>query len=288
MGSQAAQTALGPMVIVAVDRNDEAPLTDDALAYRLLPAGMRLGVTVTRWSPLRRAMIRATERKLPGMWASFLCRKRYIDDSLHDAARSGLDAVVSLGAGLDTRAYRLPALAETPVYEIDLPGNIERKRALLARLYGEVPEHVTLVPVDFETQNLQDVLAAYGYWRDHKTFFVWEAVTQYLTEEGVRRTFDFLAGARAGSSLVFTYIRKDFLDGIHFYGAEAGYREYVAKRRLWRFGMDPDQVAGFLAEYGWREVEHVGPRVFTDRYVRPSGRDLPVSEVERSVRAGKI
>jgi O-methyltransferase involved in polyketide biosynthesis len=51
---------------------------------------------------------------------------------------------------------------------------------------------------------------------------VWEAVTLYLTETGVRETFEFLASAQPGSQLVFTYLRKDFLDATTLYGDEAG------------------------------------------------------------------
>lgn len=42
---------------------------------------------------------------------------------------------------------------------------------------------------------------------------MWEAVTQYLTEQGVRATFDRLAKAARGSRLAFTYVRKGFLTG---------------------------------------------------------------------------
>jgi O-methyltransferase involved in polyketide biosynthesis len=73
------------------------------------------------------------------------------------------------------------------------------------------------------------------------------AVTQYLTEAGVRKTFDFLGTAAPGSRLVFTYVRKDFLDGTALYGGESAYQEFVVKRQLWHFGMDPNQVAEFLA-----------------------------------------
>jgi methyltransferase (TIGR00027 family) len=204
------------------------------------------------------------------------------------ATDSQIDAAVILGAGFDTRAYRLPVLPATPVYEIDLPANIDRKRTRLTRLYGEIPANVTLVPVDFETQDLADVLADHGYRPDRPTFFVWEAVTQYLTEAGVRRTFDFLAAAAPGSRLVFTYVRKDFLDGTALYGGESAYQEFVVKRQLWHFGMDPNQVAEFLADYGWRETEQMGRQEFAHRYVTPSGRALPVSEIERSVCARKI
>jgi O-methyltransferase involved in polyketide biosynthesis len=59
--------------------------------------------------------------------------------------------VVILGSGMDTRPYRLPGLAQVPVYEVDLPTNINRKRDRVCRLYGAVPGNVALVPVDFET-----------------------------------------------------------------------------------------------------------------------------------------
>jgi len=123
------------------------------------------------------------------------------------ATDSQIDAAVILGAGFDTRAYRLPVLAPTPVYEIDLPANIDRKRTRLTKLFGGIPANVTLVPIDVETQDLAD-LANHGYRPERPTFFVWEAVTQYLTEAGVRKTFDFLATAAPGSHLVFTYVAQ--------------------------------------------------------------------------------
>ncbi|GAA4553360.1 SAM-dependent methyltransferase [Amycolatopsis samaneae] len=286
MSGGADRTAFGPMVIVAADQHEARPLIDDQWARRLLPASGRLAVTLAKYRPIRRALIAATEKKIPGLWASMLCRKRYIDDTLLTALDGGgIEAVVILGAGFDTRAYRLPALAAIPVYEVDLPANIDRKRAALTKALGHVPGNVTLVPVDFETENLADTLMLHGYIARWTTFFVWEAVTQYLTEDGVRRTFDVLATAPAGSHLVFTYVRKDFLDGTATYGAEAAYREFVEKRQLWRFGMTPDHVGAFLAEYGWHEREQAGPQEFRGRYLEPGGRTMPVSDIERSVHA---
>ena len=72
-----------------------------------------------------------TAKRIPGGWAAFLCRKRYVDDQLVNAVTEGIDAVVILGAGYDTRAYRLPELAGIPVCEVDLPGNVARKAAAL-------------------------------------------------------------------------------------------------------------------------------------------------------------
>lgn len=285
MGNAAAQTAVGPMTIVAVDQHEEVPLVRDKLAYRVLPTGAKAVAAFAWLAPVRRWVITATEQKIPGLWSSMLCRKRYIDDQVRAVSFDGIDAVVILGAGLDTRAYRLPYLSATPCYEVDLPENIDHKRSLVRKLYGKIPEHVTLVPIDFETQELADVLAAYGYDSRGRTVFVWEAVTQYLTEGAIRRIFEFLETARTGSRLVFTYVRKDFLDGEEFYGAEEAHRDYVVTRRLWHFGWDPGQMPGFLAEYNWRQIEQAGPREFADRYLDPRGRGLSASEVELSVLA---
>lgn len=285
MSNPAARTAFGPMVIVAVDQYDPRPLIRDELAERFLPAGTRGLVRLARWAPVRRWLRQQTERRMPGLWASMLCRKRYLDDAVAHAVEAGIDAVVVLGAGLDTRSYRLPALAGVPVYEVDLPVNIERKRGRVTAVLGAVPATVHLVAVDFETGALAGALRAAGHSPQQRTLFIWEAVTQYLTEAAVRETFAFLGTAAAGSRLAFTYVRQDFLDGTSTYGAPLAYRDFVARHPLWKFGLLPDQVAGFLAEYGWQETDQAGPREFAQRYTGPAGRDLPVSEIERSVSA---
>jgi len=61
----AIQTALGPMVIVAVDQNENPPLIQDALAYQMLPARGKVAVIAAKWRPLRRLLIGATERRSP-------------------------------------------------------------------------------------------------------------------------------------------------------------------------------------------------------------------------------
>ncbi len=207
MTNAAAQTALGPMVIVAADQHEPAPLVHDPWAAWLLPARGRIVAAATRWSPVRNALMGATDRKIAGGWASFLCRKRYIDDQLTAAVAKGVEAVVILGAGYDTRAYRLTALSGLPVCEVDLPANTARKAAAVCRTFGRVPANVTLLPVDFETDELADSLQRNGFG------------TQYL------------------------------------------------------------------AEYGWREIDQVGPVEYVSRYLRPAGRELAVSEIERAVYA---
>jgi methyltransferase (TIGR00027 family) len=277
------------MSVVAVEQHypESQRLVKDELARRFLPPVLQLLVGLARWRPARNLLFNLAEKRSPGVWGVVLCRKRFIDEKLLAALGGGIESVVILGAGLDTRAYRLPGLAALPVFEVDLPENIAYKQARLQRLYGRLPAQVRLVPVDFDSQDLESALAAHGYPSGAKTFYIWEAVTQYLAEAGVRRVFAFLAGAKAGSRLVFTYIREDFIDGTARYGLEALYQSARVKDQIWRFGMDPDRVAAFLGEYGWAELEQAGRQEFTERFVKPSGRRLAVTEIERAVCAEK-
>lgn len=283
------ETAVGPMVIAAVEQNfpPEKRLVDDSIAYRFLPPAIKAIVKLTQFPPARELLFRLTEWAAPGSNGWFLRRKRYIDDKLAEGLSAGLDAVVNLGAGLDTRAYRLPPERTVPFFEVDLPESIACKEARVREVFGRVPTHVTLVPIDFERQELGEVLAAHGYKVEDRTFFIWEAVTQYLTESGVRRTMDYLAKAQAGSQLVFTYVREDFVDGTCLYGLSPRSQVVKVKNLTWHFGLAPERVRGFLAEYGWHEVEQMGSREAAVWYPTPSRRTLPAWEIERAVYAEK-
>ena len=65
---------------------------------------------------------------------------------------------------------------------------------------------MTLLPVDFETDNLTERLDHEGFNAGARTVYVWEAVTQYLTEPAVRQTMDYLGGAAPGSFAVWNEI----------------------------------------------------------------------------------
>jgi len=284
-----AQTAFGPMVLAAVEQNEPPGrrLLDDDLADLFLPRPLRWLVGATRWAPARRLMIRGSEFTGPGLWVNLACRKRFIGDKLSEAL-DDIDAVVILGAGLDTRPYRLTRQRRIPVFEVDLPVNIARKAKTVRRVLGELPLSVRLVAVDFEGDDLLTAMAEHGYHTDYRAFFICEGVTQYLTEEGVRRTLEGLRAAAPGSRLVFTYVRRDFIDGTNRYGTRTLYRNVRERHQLWHFGLEPDEVAGFIADYGWRLVEQAGPDELVQRYVEPTGRKLKASQLEWSVYAEKI
>ena len=287
-----AQTAFGPILLAAVEQNEPPGhrLVDDDLAELFLPAALRLLVGATRWGPARRLMIRGSEFTGPGLWANIACRKHFIDDKLKESLSDikDIDAVVILGAGLDTRAYRLTRQVRMPVFEVDLPVNIAMKAKTVRRVLGELPLSVRLAPLDFEHDDLLTSLAEHGYRTDYRAFFVCEGVTQYLTEDGVRRTLEGLRAAAPGSRLVFTYVRRAFIDGTDRYGTRTLYRNTRQRHQLWQFGLEPDEVAGFIGDYGWRLVEQAGPEEFVQRYVEPTGRKLPASQLEWSAYAEKI
>jgi methyltransferase (TIGR00027 family) len=284
-----AQTAFGPMVLAAVEQNEppDRRLVDDDLADLFLPAPLRGLVAATRVAPIRRLMIRGSEFTGPGLWVNMACRKHFIDDKLAEALDT-IDAVVILGAGFDTRPYRLTRRVRIPVFEVDLPVNIARKAKAVRRALRDPPLSVRLVALDFERDDLLTALAEHGYHTNYRAFFICEGVTQYLTEGGVRRTLAGLRAAAPGSRFVFTYVRRDFIDGTNLYGTRMLYRNTRERQQLWQFGLQPDEVAGFIGEYGWRLVEQAGPDEFVQRYVEPTGRKLNASQLEWSVYAEKI
>ncbi len=74
------------------------------------------------------AMVEAIEKAMPGWSNSIRARVRYFDDVVQNAAGKGFSQIVILGAGYDTRAYRIPTLqGVVRVFEIDRLATLEKK-----------------------------------------------------------------------------------------------------------------------------------------------------------------
>lgn len=288
MSGAAARTAIMPTALIAVEQYfpPAQRIVDDPIAVQMLPRGARLFVRGLRPRFVRQWMIGASEKSNPGIWGGLLCRKRYIDEALL-ASFGEIEAVVNLGAGFDSRCLRLAELSALPVWEVDQRENIELKAEGLRRALGTVPANVRLVPVDFENESLGAGLSRQGYSVGGRTFFIWEAVTQYLSEPGVRAVFAFLSGVAPGSRLAFTYVRREFLAGTELFGWSSGHQRFVASG-LWRFGMTPQSCSELLAGYGWRVVEDVAYADLASRYIAPTGRALTATQVERAVLAQRL
>ena len=136
-----------------------------------------------------------------------LARTRAIDEALTAAVESGAQQVVILGAGHDSRAYRMKELLRrTTVFELDLPAPQEYKRQRVREVTGGALLNLRYVPIDFARQDLAMVLRKAGYRKDCRTFFIWEGVTMYLPQDAVLATLRFVATASGpGSAIVFDY-----------------------------------------------------------------------------------
>lgn len=233
------------------------------------------------------ALLAVRERQLPGVVGNLLCRTRYIDDALSDALAEGLDQVVILGAGFDSRAYRIPGIDRTHVFEVDHPATQAYKQRRLKRMLGTLPSHVTFVPIDFDQQKFEEAVAAAGFRTGAKTFFIWEGVTQYITAEAVDTTFRYVScNAAAGSWVVFTYILHGIVDGsVRPKGVQRLLSDLERLGEPWVFGIDPAQVSQYLAARGLVLVDQVGAPEYRERYLNPLGRQVNVFEGEKVVLA---
>jgi methyltransferase (TIGR00027 family) len=289
MSKGAAKTGSGPTFLIAAEQyySENQRIIHDDFAVHLLSPGLKLFSVLMRFSGIRRWMIDGSERDIPGMWAGMLIRKRYIDDKLRDCLPD-IAAVVNFGAGSDSRFFRLPELRDIPVWELDQSANIAAKRAQITKALTPFPKNLLLTPIDFDSENITDVLSANGYPRNTQTFFICEGVSQYLTDEGIHALFGFLSGAQTGSKLAFTYVLKDFLQGKAMYDWKKAYDKYVQKEKIWLFGWNPDELPEFLSQYGWRLFEDKSSADLAESYITPTGRGLKTTPLERMCLAEKV
>lgn len=132
-------------------------------------------------------------------------RTTFFDRALTDAL-SDVEQVVILGAGHDTRAYRLPAGVRA--FEVGDGPTLQRKRALLTA-GGVDTSGVTSVAVDCHHESWADRLEAEGFDWALPTLAIWEGGTFGLDPDAVRITLRTLAGLAPGSRVVFDYPTSD-------------------------------------------------------------------------------
>jgi methyltransferase (TIGR00027 family) len=210
----------------------------------------------------------------PGPRGTVSVRTRYIDDLVREALRRGVNQIVILGAGFDSRAYRIQGITQARVFEVDRPATQAEKRKRITGRLGTIPLHVRFVPADFSTEALDTVLPRSGYQAEARTFFICEGVTHYLSAEAVDAVFRSVArSAVAGSRMVFTYIHRSVLDGsVRFAGADQTLATVRRAGEPYTFGFDPAELPQYLAARGLRLIEDVGARTYRDRYLTPLGR----------------
>lgn len=192
----------------------------------------------------------------PGLYV--VVRTRFFDDFLLRACRDGgARQVVLLAAGMDARAFRLPWPPGTRLYELDRPGVLAGKEAVLTRAGAQATCERRAIGVDLEEASWPEALLEAGYEARQPSAWLAEGLLFYMAEPAVHALLDdvgalVMVGSRLGADLV----NADLLTS----PAMRPLLGILARLGLvGRFGTnDPE---GLFARHGWEaEVTQPGER----------------------------
>jgi methyltransferase (TIGR00027 family) len=210
----------------------------DPIAQRLLRPEERIAVERARSDTLLRDWReRLAVESLLGCAEVVVPRTVAIDDAISEA---GHEQVVVLGAGLDTRPWRLVELGRATVFAVDHPASQADARERSAGL-APVAQRLELVAVDLGRDSLGDALRDAGHDPATATTWVWEGVVPYLTAPQVDATLAALGTRSAtGSVLLVQYQARAWLN--------------VAARRLSGLTARVARLDNPLADEPWRSL----------------------------------
>ncbi len=134
-------------------------------------------------------------------------RVAFFDEAV-DRYLAEIDQFVILGAGFDTRPYRLPKDTRVRSFEVDAPKTQAVKREMLAKA-GIDASAVTFVAADFEKEDWLARLVDSGFDPAKPALFLWEGVMVYLDREAVEDTLRTIAGTAKGSVVAFDYFTTE-------------------------------------------------------------------------------
>ncbi len=274
----ASRTAIWVAVLRGLGGLDAPAVAGDPLAAALVPFPYRTLLQAAERAPrVTRAVLRGAARVSRNLSRHMSLRTRAIDDVVSEEARAGCRQLVLLGAGLDARAYRLEALGESVVFEVDHPATQRHKRRAAER-HAPIAREVRYVAIDFARESPGDVLLEAGLDPAARSTFVWEGVTMYLERAAIDATLAAVASVAApGSCLVATYY-----DARPKLAQALGLGLIVrAAGEPFRSRMTPEEIAGRLTRQGFEVVSDEGMDAWGDRYL---GEATPGSG-ERIVRA---
>ena len=174
-------------------------------------------------------------------------RTRFFDDWLRAVAIEGpMRQVVLLGAGLDTRAWRLPWPAGVVLYEVDRADLLEAKTDILARA-GAEPACARCPVVADLASDWSPALRHAGFDPTLPAVCLVEGVLFYLPEEVIHRVLETVSSVAApGSRLGFDIVNRAVLVSPY---TKAWIDMQAAAGAPWIGSMD-DPVAT-LADLGW-------------------------------------
>lgn len=261
--STVSRTAEVVALFRALETVGPAPVIRDPFARRFLSRRYAAVVQLARIGPLRRALLAYADRRAPGARTSAVARTAVLDVAVRDALAGGARQLVILGAGFDSRAHRMPELADVRVYEVDRHATQAYKCARIAPR-----PNVTYVGVDFLRDDVATALARAGWDAAARTFVLWEGVTNYLGAQAVAHVLAWVGTLAAGSAIAFTYVHRGVLDGsTAFVGGPAIVADVAAIGEPWTFGLLPEEVGPFVARAGLALREDIGADAYRAKYL---------------------
>ncbi len=243
-------TAVRVARVRAMETAREQPLFRDPLALAFATAG---GFGPETPSPARAD--EAARRRWLGVAFSIIIRTKFLDDLLDQAVASGVRQVVLLGAGMDSRAFRMDWPAGTRLFEVDTAEPLDFKASVLQQERA-VPrcERIT-VPVDLRA-DWPGALAASGHDPAQPTVWI------YLPEDAVQLLLERVGAlSAAGSRMGLTLGSRGVLE--RFRGDTAP----ESPASMWVWEMPEDPVA-WLHGLGW-QAETYTVRERAAAYGRP-------------------
>jgi methyltransferase (TIGR00027 family) len=237
-------TALGVAAIRAAETDRPDRLFEDPCA-----AGFVRAAHYVRPVPATEPTAADIEARR-GLIAWIAVRTRFLDDVLQQASAEGCRQVVILGAGLDSRAFRLDWPEGTRLWELDLAEVLAFKEQVVQAERWQPRCARTTVPVDL-SEDWGRLLVGAGFDPDAPVVWLAEGLLAYLpaavVDALIATTAELsVSGSRMGVTLAASH-RLDAWRQSHPDGA-TGPGDYVA---LWH-STAPDDPAQWLASFGWR------------------------------------
>ncbi|MFW0786437.1 SAM-dependent methyltransferase [Gordonia sp. CPCC 206044] len=189
-----AVTALGVAIIRARETDRPDRLYSDPLAQHFVDAA-HVGFDKERWSRLTELAGRFYGGRTIGV--------RLVDDRLRAAAANGIRQFVLVGAGLDTRAYRLGLPADASVFEIDVPELFAFKEPVLRRAGAAATCSRAVVTADLRSDWVIPLRDS-GFHSEVPTMWIDEGTLGSLNQEWSRRVVRRLSAVSAPGSLYGT------------------------------------------------------------------------------------
>jgi methyltransferase (TIGR00027 family) len=182
------------------------------------------------------------QRARLGRWVIAI-RTCIIDAFIEKAIADGVDTVLNLGAGLDTRPYRMRLPSSLRWMEVDYPKIIALKES---RLAGDTPScRLERVKLDLADEPARRALFAAIAAQSTKVLVLTEGVIPYLTTDEVGSLADDLLAQSA-----FRYWVIDYLSPFARRWRERMGRKMKMENAPFRFA--PGDWLGFFTARGWK------------------------------------